>query len=77
MLDRNDWITIDLELGDDFFSTLVGAIYYQASATVSEKLDSLSYDTPSEMFAKYVETPSISSNFSSRLTRPIILLMLC
>ncbi len=56
MLDRDDWITIDLELGDDFFSTLVGAIYYQASATVNEELDSLSYNTPSEMFAKYVET---------------------
>ena len=54
MLDRDDWITIDLELGDDFFSTLVGAIYYQASATVSEKLDSLSYDTPSEMFVQRV-----------------------
>lgn len=31
MLDRDGWITVDLELHDDFLSTLVGAIYYQSS----------------------------------------------
>lgn len=56
MLDRDGWITVDLELHDDFLSTLVGAIYYQASAAITKELDVLDYDTPSEMFIQYVET---------------------
>ena len=56
MLDRDGWITVDLELHDDFLSTLVGAIYYQASAAITKELDVLDYDTPSEMFVQYVET---------------------
>lgn len=36
MLDRDGWITVDLELHDDFLSTLVGAIYYQASAAITK-----------------------------------------
>lgn len=39
MLDRDGWITVDLELHDDFLSTLVGAIYYQASAAITKELD--------------------------------------
>lgn len=56
MLERDDWITVDLGLDDDFFSTLVGAIYYQADTIISEELDVLDYDTPSAMFVQYVKT---------------------
>ncbi|MFR0610653.1 AAA family ATPase [Limosilactobacillus mucosae] len=56
MLERDDWITVDLGLDDDFFSTLVGAIYYQADTMTSEELDVLDYDTPSAMFVQYVKT---------------------
>ena len=56
MLERDDWITVDLGLDDDFFSTLVGAIYYQADTMTIEELDVLDYDTPSAMFVQYVKT---------------------
>ena len=69
MLDRDGWITVDLELHDDFLSTLVGAIYYQASAAITKELDVLDYDTPSEMFIQYVET---LTKYQQRLLSPLM-----